>query len=105
MTRSGCSARPIAYFALAAASSSRQHRPELVGHTTRPAIHWFRWRSTALCLSAIGFERLVNPWELRAASGELGGLRKYLVRLAAASPAVRFAGNLAIGRVEFLAIK
>jgi 2-polyprenyl-3-methyl-5-hydroxy-6-metoxy-1,4-benzoquinol methylase len=81
------------------------NRPALVGHTTRPAMHWFRDRATRLSLTAIGFERLVDKWELRGASGELKGGPLLIVRAAAANSTVRFAGNLAVAGTEYLAIK
>jgi SAM-dependent methyltransferase len=82
-----------------------EKRPELVGNTTRPAMHWFRDRATRLSLTAIGFRHLVDKWELRAASGELHGARQRVVRSAADHSAVRFAGNLVVSGTEYLAIK
>ncbi|HEX8715317.1 MAG TPA: class I SAM-dependent methyltransferase [Solirubrobacteraceae bacterium] len=80
-------------------------RPSLVGHTTRPAIHWFEHRKTVEDLERIGFARSVNAWELRAASGELSGVRQLLVAAAAGNRAVRLLGNVVVGGVEYLAVK
>jgi SAM-dependent methyltransferase len=80
-------------------------RPALVGHTTRPAIHWFEHRKTREDLARIGFRRLVDAWEFRAASGELSGARQMLVQAAANNSSVRLLGNLAVGGVEYLAVK
>jgi SAM-dependent methyltransferase len=82
-----------------------EHRPALVGHTTRPAMHWFRQRETRLSLTAIGFGRVVDKWELRAASGEYRGLAGLAVRAAAANRAARLVGNLIVPNTEFLAVK
>jgi SAM-dependent methyltransferase len=81
------------------------HRPDLVGGTTRPAIHWFRQRDTRLALRAIGFSRIVNKFEFRAASGEYRGARQLAMRAAAVNPVVRLAGDIATGYTEYLAIK
>ncbi len=80
-------------------------RPWLVGHTTRPALHWFEHRKTRADLRRIGFERLVDAWEFRAASGELSGARRAVVQAAADHAPVRLLGNFVFGAVEYLAIK
>jgi ubiquinone/menaquinone biosynthesis C-methylase UbiE len=80
-------------------------RPLLVGYTTRPAMHWFRHRQVRRSLQAVGFRRLTDAWTLRATSGELSGGRQILVRAASRNATIRLAGNLAIGLVEYLAIK
>ncbi len=82
-----------------------EHRPALVGNTTQPAMHWFKQRATRLSLTAIGFSRLVDKWEFRAASGEYTGARQLIVKAAAKNSAVRLAGNIVVGNTEFLAIK
>jgi SAM-dependent methyltransferase len=82
-----------------------RERPWLVGYTTRPALHWFEHRKTQADLTEIGFTRLVNAWEFRAASGELSGAKQMIVRPAAESSAVRLLGNCVFGAVEYLAVK
>jgi hypothetical protein len=42
-----------------------KNRPQLVGYTTRPALHWFTpWRVKS-DLSKAGFVRVINRWQLR----------------------------------------
>lgn len=82
-----------------------EHKPELVGGTTRPAMHWFRLRAIRLCLTAIGYSRIVNKWEFRAASGRYTGLELLILKAAAANSAVRLAGEIATGGAEYLAVK
>ena len=86
-------------------SWAARDRPWLVGNTTRPAIHWFRHRRTRDQLAAIGYPRVADKWRLRAASGELHGLRQLAVQAADTIPPVRLAGNIVVGGVEYLAIK
>jgi 2-polyprenyl-3-methyl-5-hydroxy-6-metoxy-1,4-benzoquinol methylase len=81
------------------------HKPEIIGGTSRPAIHWFRQRQTQLALRAIGFSRIVNKFEFRAASGEYHGARQQVMRAAAVNRVVRLAGEIATGYTEYLAIK
>jgi SAM-dependent methyltransferase len=82
-----------------------RERPWLVGHTTRPAMHWFHHREVRQSLAAIGFRELVDKWTMRAASGELSGIRQLVVAAAARNRAVRAAGEVVIGNCEYLAIK
>lgn len=44
---------------------ARDHRPELVAHTTRPAYHWFTpWKARRV-LRAAGFREIYDRWDLR----------------------------------------
>jgi hypothetical protein len=39
-------------------------RPDLIGHTSRPAIHWFTpWKARRM-LHAAGFERVYDRWDI-----------------------------------------
>jgi SAM-dependent methyltransferase len=82
-----------------------RERPWLVGYTTKPAMHWFRHREVREQLREIGFRRLADKWEFRAASGEWSGLKQRLLEAAAGNAPVRLAGNVLVGGVEFLAVK
>lgn len=81
-----------------------EHRPEWVGHTTRPAIHWFRHRWARDTLRGIGFREVVDQWQLRPAE-EREGLGRSLVEAAKRYPVVRVAGDIRVGGMEYLAIK
>jgi hypothetical protein len=82
-----------------------ENRPSLVGYTPRPAMHWYRQRATRVALTAIGFRQVVDKWRMRAASGELTGIRQIVVRSATSNPVIRLAGDVALGTTEFLAVK
>ena len=52
-----------------------EHRPDLVGHTTRPAYHWFTpWKARRMLREA-GFSAVFDRWDLRrpAEGGKLYG--------------------------------
>ncbi|MEX2108307.1 MAG: class I SAM-dependent methyltransferase [Solirubrobacterales bacterium] len=80
-----------------------EKRPELVGHTTRPAYHWFKHRKVKRELDEAGFARVVDRWELR--KGEFSGPRGTLVDACAANRAVRLVGDVAMGGMEYLALR
>ena len=82
---------------------AKTRRPELVGHTTRPAYHWFRHRKVKRALKQIGFSRIVDRWELRR--GESGGLRGRVIGACAENPAARLAGDLVTPGMEYLALR
>lgn len=42
-----------------------QHRPEIIGHTSRPAYHWFTpWKARRMLREA-GFRTVLDRWDLR----------------------------------------
>ena len=82
-----------------------RERPWLVGYTTRPAIHWFKHRQLRMILPAIGFRTIIDRWNLRARSGELSGGRQLVVTTCARNRAVRFAADVLLNGLEYLAIK
>ncbi len=84
-------------------SWATEHRPALVGNTTRPAIHWFKHRKVRASLHQAGFAEVVDRWQLR--KGEKGGRRGRLIDSAATNRGMRLLGDIAEGGMEYLAIK
>lgn len=82
-----------------------REKPWLVGHTTRPAYWWFDHRDVQRRLHETGFGRVVDMWEMRAAAQESEGMRKRVVDAAATIAPVRVAANMALGGMEYLAVK
>jgi SAM-dependent methyltransferase len=82
---------------------ARRRRPWLVGHTTRPAYHWFKHRKVRRQLREAGFTRLIDRWQLRR--GESEGMRGMIINACAANRVARFAGDLVQPGVEYLAIR
>ncbi len=84
---------------------ARDHRPHLVGHTPRPAIHFFHHREVRRWLREVGYSLIVDRWAMHSASGEHSGLQASLVHLANKNRLMRFAGNVFMGGIEYFAIK
>jgi ubiquinone/menaquinone biosynthesis C-methylase UbiE len=82
-----------------------ENRPWLVGHTTRPAMHWFRHRKVRRQLQAIGFREVADRWTVRARAGDQSGWRQRIVELASRNRAVRLAGDIAAPGLEYVAVK
>jgi 2-polyprenyl-3-methyl-5-hydroxy-6-metoxy-1,4-benzoquinol methylase len=47
---------------------ARDHRPQLVGYTKAPAIHWFTYSKARRMLRAAGFREIYDRWDLRRPS-------------------------------------
>jgi 2-polyprenyl-3-methyl-5-hydroxy-6-metoxy-1,4-benzoquinol methylase len=81
-----------------------ENRPELVGHTTRPAYHWFKHREVRRSLTGIGFSEVVDRWQLRREE-EGGRLRRGIIAACSASRPARLLGDIASPGMEYLAVK
>jgi SAM-dependent methyltransferase len=80
-----------------------RERPWLVGYTDTPAYSWFRHRWVREALRSIGFRRVVDRWALR--KNERTGWQRLLIHAAAENRGFRFIGDVAVGGMEYLAIK
>jgi SAM-dependent methyltransferase len=78
-------------------------RPALVGHTTRPAYHWFKHRKVRRALERIGFTPVLDRWQLRREESD--GLRGRLIDACAENSAARLLGDLATPGMEYLAVR
>jgi 2-polyprenyl-3-methyl-5-hydroxy-6-metoxy-1,4-benzoquinol methylase len=84
-------------------SWATEKRPALVGNTTRPAIHWFKHRKVRAELHRVGFDEVVDRWQLRR--GERDGAVGRVIDAAASNRAVRLAGDIVESGMEYLAVK
>lgn len=82
---------------------ARDRYPHLVGHTTRPAMHWFRHRQVRGWLEEIGYNQTIERWQLHASRAQ--GRRGQAIRLIAAHKSLRLIGNTIVGEMGYLAIK
>jgi ubiquinone/menaquinone biosynthesis C-methylase UbiE len=79
-------------------------RPELVGNTVTPAIHWFSDAFTADKLGAAGFGRIFDRWDLRRP--EEGSPRHArALRMIRGSRTLRRLANVAVSECAYAAIK
>jgi SAM-dependent methyltransferase len=84
---------------------ARDHRPHLVGHTPRPAIHFFHHRELRGWFRDVGYRTVVDRWDMHSLSGEHSGLTRAMVHLSHKHRVMRFLGNVYTGGLEYLAIK
>lgn len=81
-----------------------QRRPHLVGHTERPAIHWFTpWKARRM-LRAAGFSRIYDRWQLRSPAEE-AGLRRVAVAVIRSSALTRFIADVLVSGCAYAAVK
>lgn len=81
-----------------------EHRPELIGHTTRPALNWFTpWRARR-DLARAGFSKVYDRWDLRLA--DEGGRRYALaLRVIKTSAFTKLLADVAVSECSYAAIK
>ncbi len=81
-----------------------EHKPELIGGTTRPAYHWYTPWGTRRMMREAGFGRVLDRWELKLPE-EVYGWRRSLVRASHRSAPLRLAGDVALPECAYLAVK
>lgn len=81
-----------------------EKRPHLVGHTTKPAIHWFSPRKTPKMLAAAGFQRSIDIYNL-VGDDELSGMRLTMTRAARRNRVARVGAYMVNGSIAYLAVK
>jgi len=83
---------------------AKEHKPELIGHTGAPAIHWFTPRKARRMLSAAGFKRIYDRWDLRSPD-EGGRAYRVLLTVIRSSPATKFLADVALPACSYAAVK
>jgi SAM-dependent methyltransferase len=83
---------------------ARDRRPRLVGHSARPAMHWFTPPGARRMLRRAGFSRVYDRWDLRL-PGEGGPLAQKALRLIRASRLARTAAWVLNEGLAFAAVK
>jgi SAM-dependent methyltransferase len=78
-------------------------RPELVGNTDRPALHWWTPRNARRRLAAAGFEYVADRWTLRHRDETRSSVHRFLLALARKHALVRLAGNVFVPGCAYLA--
>jgi SAM-dependent methyltransferase len=80
------------------------HRPHLIGHTSRPAYHWFTPRKARKMLAEAGFSTVYDRWDLRS-GGEGGRVHRTLLGLARRHPALKLVGDVIVPGCSYAAVK
>lgn len=83
---------------------ARDHKPELIGGTPAPAIHWFTPRKARRVLREAGFSTVYDRWDLRHPD-EGGDRYRMALRMIRASPLTKFVADVAVGGCSFAAVK
>ena len=83
---------------------AKEKRPELIGHTNYPALNWYTPWGVKRELTAVGFKRLLNRWEL-VQPEEYSGPSRAMLLVARRSAPGRFVGEVLKPGSGFLAIK
>lgn len=83
---------------------AKKNRPSWIGHTPRPAIHWFTPWGVRRDLNAIGYSRVIERWDL-VRDEEFEGWQSRALKTARGSRPLRFVGEFVKPGSGFLAIK
>ena len=80
------------------------HKPHLIGHTTRPAYHWFTpWKARRMLFEA-GFSTVFDRWDLRR-SNEGGAFQRRVLGLIRSSYATKLIADVVVPGCSYAAIK
>jgi len=83
---------------------AKMHRPDLIGYTQYPAVHWFTpWKARRMLHNA-GFSKVFDRWDLRLPSegGSLYALTLSMIRLGTAT---KFLADVFLPDCSYAAIK
>lgn len=80
------------------------NRPELVGHTQRPALHWFTPRKARRMLREAGFSRVYDRWQLRLPEDE-SGFRRAAVTVVRTSSLLKLVADMLVPGCAYAAVK
>lgn len=81
-----------------------EHRPQLIGHTSRPAYHWFTPRKARRMLAAAGFSRVYDRWDLRGAN-EGGRVYRAVLSFVRKNAATKLVGDILVPGCSYAAVK
>lgn len=80
------------------------NKPQLIGHTSRPAYHWFTpWKARRMLKDA-GFSIVFDRWDLRG-SNEGAGLHRRLLGVVRSSYATKLIADVIVPGCSYAAIK
>jgi ubiquinone/menaquinone biosynthesis C-methylase UbiE len=80
------------------------HRPDLIGFTQRPAIHWFTPAKARRMLNDAGFTKVYDRWDLRL-PGEGGRAYQIALSIVKLGFATKFVADVALPCCSYAAIK
>jgi len=80
------------------------HRPDLIGGTAFPAIHWFTPAKARRMLRQAGFSRVYDRWDLRLPD-EGGRAYKLMLSIVKVSPLAKLVADIAVPCCSYAAVK
>ncbi|TAM74936.1 class I SAM-dependent methyltransferase [bacterium] len=83
---------------------AKEHRPELIGGTQFPAIHWFTPPKARRLLERTGFSAIYDRWDLRLPS-EGGCLYRLLLGTVRSSPLTKLAADVVVPTCSYAAVR
>jgi SAM-dependent methyltransferase len=83
---------------------AQEHRPELIGHTATPAMHWFTPGKVKRMLRRAGFERIYDRWDLRRPE-EGGRLHAAMLRVIQHVGPARLLADVCLPHGSYAAVK
>ncbi len=83
---------------------AKEHKPELIGNTEFPAIHWFTpWKANRV-LKNHGFRKVYDRWDMRG-ENEGGNMYKFILKLIRMSKVNKVIADVLMGGCSYAAIK
>jgi 2-polyprenyl-3-methyl-5-hydroxy-6-metoxy-1,4-benzoquinol methylase len=83
---------------------AKAKRPHLIGHTDRPAVHWFTpWKARCMLRQA-GFQKVYDRWDLRLPS-EGGRGQRLALRVLRCCALTKFIGDVVVTGCSYAAVK
>jgi SAM-dependent methyltransferase len=83
---------------------AKNNRPELIGYTEHPAIHWFTPRKARRLLKKHGFTKVYDRWDISRANAA-GGFRGLVFRLIALGKPTKFVADVLKHGCNYAAVK
>jgi SAM-dependent methyltransferase len=80
-----------------------RRRPNLVGYTEAPALHWWTPRSARRRLVAAGFAEVVDRWRLRHPDEMGSALQRRLIEMCRRNSAARLLGDVLVPNCSYMA--
>lgn len=83
---------------------AKDARPNLVGYTKTPAIHWFTPSKASTLLQRHGFKRIYDRWDLRR-SDEGGRLYKLALQIIRSTKLSKIVADIVVPDCAYAAVK
>ena len=83
---------------------AKQNKPELIGYTQTPAMHWFTPRKARRLLLRHGFSKVFDRWDLLTADVNLPG-NKFMAKLISSSSILKCFADVARTGCSYTAVK